>query len=409
MRTTERRTEGNSPNIQTPPILLSFTLSDFQAFALKSGMFWKPNTYLKIAVRPSGEQDPPASHHYRESRRTGIVFNNCNPVWHRETLNLVALPSDILDIRVKDKFAIFPNLGRLSIPVQVLLDIGSIDDNVVAYTLERTSPTEHVSGELQFSFLLESSSTTEEEELPQCPEGQKQEEENLGEGCSLYLNNGPSQIHLQQVEVNNVDDKVLNVHQPKIQSSPPVSIEKFRQKRSNFYRDLLCRGYGQGRYICVNITREGLLESAFKRIMYLSPPFLSKRRLYVMFKGEAGFYQNAISREFFCQLSRMLFNPSHGLFEYVGSHNYAVQISPNCLARKNHLKWFRFCGRILAMAMIHRHLLPVTFTQSFYKALLKQQHDLSDVKDVDLAYHQSLKWMMENDITDVLDCTFTVA
>ncbi len=34
--------------------------------------------------------------------------------------------------------------------------------------------------------------------------------------------------------------------------------------------------------------------------------------------------------------------------------------------------------------------------------------DLSDLEYLDEEFHQSLQWMKENDITDVLDLTFTV-
>ena len=34
--------------------------------------------------------------------------------------------------------------------------------------------------------------------------------------------------------------------------------------------------------------------------------------------------------------------------------------------------------------------------------------DLSDLETIDQEYHQSLTWMLENDITDVLDLMFSV-
>lgn len=34
--------------------------------------------------------------------------------------------------------------------------------------------------------------------------------------------------------------------------------------------------------------------------------------------------------------------------------------------------------------------------------------DLSDLEYLDEEFHQSLQWMKDNDITDILDLTFTV-
>jgi len=40
--------------------------------------------------------------------------------------------------------------------------------------------------------------------------------------------------------------------------------------------------------------------------------------------------------------------------------------------------------------------------------LLRSKCDLSDLRFVDEQFYQSLVWMKDNDITDVLDLTFTV-
>ncbi|MEQ2289925.1 E3 ubiquitin-protein ligase HW1, partial [Ameca splendens] len=69
---------------------------------------------------------------------------------------------------------------------------------------------------------------------------------------------------------------------------------------------------------------------------------------------------------------------------------------------------FRFSGRILGLALIHQYLLDAFFTRPFYKALLRLPTDLSDLEYLDEEFHQSLQWMKDNDITDILDLTFTV-
>uniref|UniRef100_A0AAX7V863 HECT-type E3 ubiquitin transferase n=4 Tax=Pseudocrenilabrinae TaxID=318546 RepID=A0AAX7V863_ASTCA len=98
---------------------------------------------------------------------------------------------------------------------------------------------------------------------------------------------------------------------------------------------------------------------------------LQRSKLYVSFVGEEGLDYSGPSREFFFLVSRELFNPYYGLFEYSANDTYTVQISPMSAFVDNHHEWFRFSGRILGMALIHQYLLDAFFTRPFYKGLLR--------------------------------------
>ena len=63
---------------------------------------------------------------------------------------------------------------------------------------------------------------------------------------------------------------------------------------------------------------------------------------------------------------------------------------------------------MIGLAIIHHFLLDAFFTRPFYKALLRSASNLSDLESLDGEFYQSLLWMKDNDITDVLDLTFTV-
>ncbi|KAB0342803.1 hypothetical protein FD754_019729, partial [Muntiacus muntjak] len=87
-----------------------------------------------------------------------------------DQFSFVSLPTDVLEIEVKDKFAksrpiIKRFLGKLSMPVQRLLERHAIGDRVVSYTLGRRLPTDHVSGQLQFRFEITSSIHPDDEEI----------------------------------------------------------------------------------------------------------------------------------------------------------------------------------------------------------------------------------------------------
>ncbi|XP_037745931.2 E3 ubiquitin-protein ligase HECW1 isoform X1 [Chelonia mydas] len=183
----------------------------------------------------------------------------------------------------------------------------------------------------------------------------------------------------------------------------------FEAKLRNFYRKLEAKGYGQGPgKIKLIIRRDHLLEGTFNQVMAYSRKELQRNKLYITFVGEEGLDYSGPSREFFFLLSQELFNPYYGLFEYSANDTYTVQISPMSAFVENHLEWFRFSGRILGLALIHQYLLDAFFTRPFYKALLRLPCDLSDLEYLDEEFHQSLQWMKDNNITDILDLTFTV-
>ncbi|XP_017281828.1 E3 ubiquitin-protein ligase HECW2 isoform X2 [Kryptolebias marmoratus] len=183
----------------------------------------------------------------------------------------------------------------------------------------------------------------------------------------------------------------------------------FEAKLRNFYRKLETKGYGQGPgKLKLSIRRDHLLEDAFNQIMCYSRKDLQRSKFYVSFIGEEGLDYSGPSREFFFLVSRELFNPYYGLFEYSANDTYTVQISPMSAFVDNHHEWFRFSGRILGLALIHQYLLDAFFTRPFYKGLLRIPCDLSDLEYLDEEFHQSLQWMKDNDIEDMLDLTFTV-
>lgn len=171
------------------------------------------------------------------------------------------------------------------------------------------------------------------------------------------------------------------------------------------------QGFGQGpNKFKLNVRRDHLLEDAFTKIMSASSKKdLQKSRLYISFAGEEGLDYGGPSREFFFLLSRELFNPYYGLFEYSANDTYTVQVSPMSAFVDNAHEWFRFSGRVLGLALVHQYLLDVFFTRPFYKALLRHTCNLSDLEYLDAEFHQSLLWVKDNDITDMeLDLTFSV-
>ncbi|EPQ58094.1 HECT-domain-containing protein [Gloeophyllum trabeum ATCC 11539] len=156
----------------------------------------------------------------------------------------------------------------------------------------------------------------------------------------------------------------------------------------------------------IKVRRNHIFEDSYAEIMRQTPNDL-KKRLMIKFDGEDGLDYGGLSREFFFLLSHEMFNPFYCLFEYSAHDNYTLQINPASGVNPEHLNYFKFIGRCLGLSIFHRRFLDAYFIVSFYKMILRKKVTLADLESVDADLHRGLTWMLENDITDVIDETFT--
>ncbi|KAH9932162.1 ubiquitin-protein ligase [Amylocystis lapponica] len=155
----------------------------------------------------------------------------------------------------------------------------------------------------------------------------------------------------------------------------------------------------------IKVRRNHIFEDSYAEIMRQTPSDL-KKRLMIKFDGEDGLDYGGLSRFFFL-LSHEMFNPFYCLFEYSAHDNYTLQINPASGVNPEHLNYFKFIGRCLGLGIFHRRFLDAYFITAFYKMILKKKVTLVDLESVDAELHRGLTWMLENDITDVIDETFT--
>jgi E3 ubiquitin-protein ligase NEDD4 len=156
----------------------------------------------------------------------------------------------------------------------------------------------------------------------------------------------------------------------------------------------------------IKVRRNHIFEDSYAEIMRQTPNDL-KKRLMIKFEGEDGLDYGGLAREFFFLLSHEMFNPFYCLFEYSAHDNYTLQINPASGVNPEHLNYFKFIGRVLGLGIFHRRFLDAYFIVSFHKMILKKKVTLADLESVDVELHRGLTWMLENDITDVIDETFT--
>ncbi|XP_030385327.1 E3 ubiquitin-protein ligase Nedd-4 isoform X2 [Scaptodrosophila lebanonensis] len=156
----------------------------------------------------------------------------------------------------------------------------------------------------------------------------------------------------------------------------------------------------------IRIRRTSILEDSYRIISSVTKTDLLKTKLWVEFEGETGLDYGGLAREWFYLLSKEMFNPYYGLFEYSAMDNYTLQINNGSgLCNEEHLSYFKFIGRIAGMAVYHGKLLDAFFIRPFYKMMLQKAIDLKDMESVDTEYYNSLMWIKEND-PRILELTF---
>uniref|UniRef100_A0A669BGC0 E3 ubiquitin-protein ligase n=1 Tax=Oreochromis niloticus TaxID=8128 RepID=A0A669BGC0_ORENI len=161
-------------------------------------------------------------------------------------------------------------------------------------------------------------------------------------------------------------------------------------------------------HVKINVTRKTLFEDSFQQIMSFNAQDL-RRRLWIIFPGEEGLDYGGVSREWFFLLSHEVLNPMYCLFEYAGKDNYCLQINPASYINPDHLKYFRFIGRFIAMALFHGKFIDTGFSLPFYKRILNKPLTLHDLESIDPEFYNSLMWIKDNDIEECgLEMFFSV-
>ncbi|XP_059523592.1 NEDD4-like E3 ubiquitin-protein ligase WWP2 isoform X3 [Myotis daubentonii] len=181
------------------------------------------------------------------------------------------------------------------------------------------------------------------------------------------------------------------------QGSPGAYDRSFRWKYHQFR--FLCHSNALPSHVKISVSRQTLFEDSFQQIMNMKPYDL-RRRLYIIMRGEEGLDYGGIAREWFFLLSHEVLNPMYCLFEYAGKNNYCLQINPASSINPDHLTYFRFIGRFIAMALYHGKFIDTGFTLPFYKRMLNKRPTLKDLESIDPEFYNSIIWIKENNLEE---------
>ncbi|CAI5646706.1 unnamed protein product [Oreochromis niloticus] len=192
-----------------------------------------------------------------------------------------------------------------------------------------------------------------------------------------------------------------------LENGPQITYVRDFKAKVQYFR-FWCQQLAMPQHVKINVTRKTLFEDSFQQIMSFNAQDL-RRRLWIIFPGEEGLDYGGVSREWFFLLSHEVLNPMYCLFEYAGKDNYCLQINPASYINPDHLKYFRFIGRFIAMALFHGKFIDTGFSLPFYKRILNKPLTLHDLESIDPEFYNSLMWIKDNDIEECgLEMFFSV-
>ncbi|XP_077221806.1 ubiquitin protein ligase 5 isoform X2 [Tasmannia lanceolata] len=158
------------------------------------------------------------------------------------------------------------------------------------------------------------------------------------------------------------------------------------------------------------IDRSQLLAESFEYIGHAEPESL-RGGLFMEFKNEEATGPGVL-REWFCLVCQAIFNPQNALF--LSSPNDCRRFYPNPASGANplHLDYFGFCGRVIALALMHKVQVGIVFDRVFFLQLAGNIVSLEDIRNADPCFYMSCKKILEIDDklldSDALGLTFII-
>lgn len=185
---------------------------------------------------------------------------------------------------------------------------------------------------------------------------------------------------------------------------------EFDNKRNYFVQQLHKRVTPRENYamLQLNVRRQYVFEDSYHQLQGRTGEEIKNGKLAVRFYDEEGVDAGGVTREWFSVLARQMFDPNYALFITSAADKLTYQPNRDSAVNPDHLSFFKFVGRVIGKAIYDGRLLDAYFTRSFYKHILGRTVDYRDVEALDPEYYKSLVWMLENDITDIVDLTFSM-
>lgn len=157
------------------------------------------------------------------------------------------------------------------------------------------------------------------------------------------------------------------------------------------------------------IDRSQLLAESFEYIAHAEPDSL-RNGLFMEFKNEEATGPGVL-REWFFLVCQAIFNPQNALFVACPTDRRRFFPNPASKVDPLHLEYFKFSGRVIALALMHKVQVGIVLDRAFFMQLAGMNVSLEDIQDADPYMYSSCKQILEMDADivdgDALGLTFT--
>ncbi|CAE7198137.1 UPL2 [Symbiodinium sp. CCMP2592] len=180
----------------------------------------------------------------------------------------------------------------------------------------------------------------------------------------------------------------------------------FDNKRAYFRSQLRSRRM-ESRYetIRLRVRRSEIFMDSYHQLRNRTGEEM-RAKIQVQFQGEEGIDAGGVGKEWYGALAKEIFNPNYALFVQAGGKACTYHPNPMSYVTRDHLDFFHFIGRVIGKAIHDAQNLEAWFTRGFYKHMLGKKVIAADLEAFDPEYFSNLKWMLEHDITDIIELYF---
>ena len=180
----------------------------------------------------------------------------------------------------------------------------------------------------------------------------------------------------------------------------------FDNKRAYFRSQLRSRRM-ESRYetIRLRVRRSEIFMDSYHQLRNRTGEEM-RAKIQVQFQGEEGIDAGGVGKEWYGALAKEIFNPNYALFVQAGGKACTYHPNPMSYVTRDHLDFFHFIGRVIGKAIHDAQNLEAWFTRGFYKHMLGKKVIAADLEAFDPEYFSNLKWMLDNDITDIIELYF---
>ncbi|GBG29066.1 E3 ubiquitin-protein ligase RSP5 [Hondaea fermentalgiana] len=155
----------------------------------------------------------------------------------------------------------------------------------------------------------------------------------------------------------------------------------------------------------LSIRRDHLVADSLVRLERFGIEALQSK-LQVVFEGESGIDSGGLSKDWFLAFSNAMLQPDYCLFTRTERGEY--ELDPRGKLVPEAPRYIRIFGAVCGKALFDQQLVNAPLCTALLRRAVGSRPSLDDLREKDPVLARSLEWMLENDIQDIIEETFTV-